>query len=423
MLKPPSIALLIILLWAQPNHNSLYSQTLNWTTSFSPSWANGNTNGNAPNLAGTGLNLATTLSISNGVFSQSSGNNTPTILGNTIQVAGSSSRLEIAPNFSTATGYSDIVINFSGTVSNVVFRIADIDKNNANSNAFYDRVTITGNNGMSTYNPVLTKYDAVTDPNFLIISGNSAYANTTSGQGGKTSSNATDQRGTITVDFGIALITSVTIRFDNSPGVLANPAAQSIGIGSISFSPSLLPVSFISFTALQQQDNIILKWTTAQEIDNDYFSVERNSDAGWQSIASIPGKGNSSLPVDYTYVDSNPVKTTHLYRLKQVDMNGSYKYSPVIRISNQDNTIKIQSYPNPFLSQINIGLFSKSEQVIEARLSDMQGRTIKVYTSSVYRGNNNFTIHDLDPILPGIYTIEILDQAKRSMGMARVIKK
>lgn len=415
--------LLVILLWTQPNFNTLYGQTLNWATSFNPSWSNGNVNGNTADLTGKGLNLATMISISGGTFGQSSGNTTPTILGNNIQVAGSSSRLEIAPNFNTATGYSDIVINFSTIVSSVSFRVADIDKNNANSNFFYDRITITGTNGVSIYNPVLTKYDAVTDPDFLIVSGNSAYANTASGQGGKTSSNASDQRGTININFGSNLISSITIRLDNAPGVQANPGSQSIGIGDISFLQAALPVSLISFTGRQNDDEIILKWTTAQEIDNDHFNIERNSGAGWQTIGNIAGNGNSSLPAGYTYVDNSPAKATHLYRLKQVDINGCYKYSPVIRISNKDNTIKIQSYPNPFLSQINVSLFSESEQVIKARLSDMQGRIIKAYTRCVYRGNNNFTINDLASILPGTYAIEIIDQEKKSIGMARVIKK
>ena len=66
-------------------------------------------------------------------------------------------------------------------------------------------MTITGSNGSTTYDPTITRYSN-TDPDFLVISGNTAHVNTNNGEGDDSDSDNSDQRGTITVDFGAAVI-------------------------------------------------------------------------------------------------------------------------------------------------------------------------------------------------------------------------
>jgi hypothetical protein len=139
----------------------------------------------------------------------------------------------------------------------------DIDKSDATSDTYYDQVTITGTDGSHVYNPTITKYDATTDPNFLIISGNIAHVNTANNKAGNTGSDASDQRGTITVNFGSVNITSVTIRYDNAAGTQTNPDAQAIAIGSFSFTAAAtLPLQLSSFSGHRPAADVILNWRT-----------------------------------------------------------------------------------------------------------------------------------------------------------------
>ncbi len=407
-------------------HQSLpaFSQTLSWGNSFSPAWTNGNTNGNATNVGGQGVNIATAVNLSGGAFAASSGNATPSVLGSNVVVAGSASRLNLSPNFGSNTEYANTVISFSKLTSHISFRIADIDKQNGNSNSYYDRVTITGTDGTTTFYPTLTKYDATTDPDFLLISGNSAYANTTNGKGGKTNSNAGDQRGTINVDFGTALLLTVTIRFDNAPGAQANPATQTIALGEMAFIQPALPVKFLSFSGAQNNHHISLQWATAQEMNSEKFEVQRSMPGtNWETIATVSAAGFSSMPTDYSYVDATAIATTLLYRLKQIDYDGKYDYSTVIRIDNKATATAMSCYPNPFVNTINISVYSPLDQSTRLVIADLTGRKVFSTVNLLSRGNNNFSVIGLDKLLPGIYVLSLSDQEHRCLGYFRLLKK
>ena len=398
------------------------AQLLNWGTSFSPAWASGNTSGTAPNVS-PGLNVGVNITISGGAFAASGGNNTPTVAGTNVVVAGSTNRLNLTPNFSTNTQNVTTVITFSMATGGINFRIADIDKQNPNSNSFYDRVTITGSDGTNTYQPTITKFDPTTDPNFIIISGNVAHANTTNGQGGKTNSNASDQRGTIDVNFGPTLLTSITIIFDNQAGAQANPTDQTIGIGNLSYINSTLPVNLTSFSGFQQMNNVVLKWTTTQEINTEKFELQRSTGLGWNPIATIAATGNSNTKTDYNHTDINAPKSVILYRLKLVDINGNYEYSPIIRIDNKSGQASLFCYPNPFGGSFSVSVYSQADQPTTTVITDLGGRKVYSLNRQLFRGNNTFNITGMDQLLPGIYFASILDEVGNSLGQYRLLKK
>jgi len=153
--------------------------------------ANGNTTDNATNVNSSSINLSTNVTISGGSFTlalSGSGAQTPTVTGATFTVPSSAILLQVTPNFTSNSNFCNIVFTFSSLVKNVSFKIVDIDKSGASSNTYYDQVTITDSNGSTVYNASLSKYDAVTDPNFLVVTGNSARVNITMGQAGNTAS-------------------------------------------------------------------------------------------------------------------------------------------------------------------------------------------------------------------------------------------
>jgi len=113
----------------------------------------------------------------------------------------------------------------------------------------------------------------------------------------------------------------------------------------------LLPVELTSFTANFIDNKIKLNWATATEVNNMGFDVERSLNNGiWNKIAFIKGSNNSNSTKNYSYTDLSPVNGKIEYRLKQIDVNGSYKYSNTIEVSTAipANFSLAQNFPNPF---------------------------------------------------------------------------
>lgn len=400
---------------------------LNWASSFSPVWGNGNTSGSANNIGGYSINATATVTMNGpGSFTQalgSSGANTPTVSGATFTVPGTSERLQVTTNYNQNTTYTDIVLTLTMAATNVTFKIVDIDKNTSTSTTYFDQVIVTGANGATNYTPTLTRYDAVTDPNFLVISGNVASVNTTSGQAGNTASDATDQRGTVVVDFGTNSVKTITIRYNNAAGADNNPAAQSIAVGSVSFSQSTLPVSLLGFSGYMQSKDVVLNWSTAQELNADHFDIERSTDnTGWEKIGTVSAAGTSNSLTNYTYRDINPQGNILLYRLKQADINGFSKYSQVVHIVPNTGQADIKVYPNPFVSEANIILHSPSDQLITISLINAARELIRTETRQVYKGVNNISIQNLGTLSTGVYFIDLKNTDGKGLGQTQLLK-
>lgn len=405
----------------------LTAQVLNWGSSFSPPWANGNTNRTATNVAGTGVNINVASVITGGGsygLSPSSAQ-TPTVSGATFIVPGSTERLQLNTDFATNTSAVTITITFSTLVRQVSFRLADIDKSNATSTTYFDRATITGYMGsLLDYTPSITKYDGATDPSFLQLGSRTAAVNSSSGQAGNTASDLTDQRGTITVDFGSTIINKIIIVYDNFPGADADPAAQDFAIGNIAFQLLTLPVNLVSFGAAQSGNDVQLKWTTAQETNSSHFAIERSSNASdWSAIGTITARGNTTERTNYTYTDINPARTTLFYRLKQMDQDGNFNYSSVARISNKDLVTELVTYPNPFHTQVNISLRSAVAQQVTSTITDIAGRTVQADINQLSKGNNNYSMVVSQQLTAGIYWLRITDEQKNVIGQARLFKQ
>ncbi len=121
---------------------------------------------------------------------------------------------------------------------------------------------------------------------------------------------------------------------------------------------SPLPVELISFNVKCIMQNVELNWTTATEVNNFGFEIERKlvgtelalSENNWQKIGFVSGHGNSNSPKDYSFIDKNPFSGKIKYRLKQIDTDGSFSYSNEVEVNVEvpkEFTLE-QNYPNPF---------------------------------------------------------------------------
>ena len=141
-----------------------------------------------------------------------------------------------------------------------------------------------------------------------------------------------------------------------------------------------LPVELSSFSASVNNQNVTLKWSTASEINNSGFEIERSAhNSEWATIGSVQGYGTITSPKDYLYTDRELNTGDYKYRLKQIDYNGNYEYfdlqnEVVIGTPKQYNLS--QNYPNPFNPVTKITYSIPSDGVVTLTVFDIAGKEI-----------------------------------------------
>ena len=107
----------------------------------------------------------------------------------------------------------------------------------------------------------------------------------------------------------------------------------------------------ISFEGRIENNGIVLSWITASELNNQGFYIEKSSDnINWMTIGFVQGKGTTSEKNYYSFIDNEITSDIQYYRLKQIDFDGSFKYSQVVEvvIGIPTEYSLSQNFPNPF---------------------------------------------------------------------------
>lgn len=184
---------------------------------------------------------------------------------------------------------------------------------------------------------------------------------------------------------------------------------------------SLLPVELSSFTAIPKGQAAYLEWETLTESNNDYFSIERATDAKtFSPIGQVQGKGTTYISQRYSFMDRKARPGINYYRLRQVDFDGQYEYSEMktVLISKQEEQLLV--YPNPSKGSFQVqlpGIFSE-ESYLE--LLDSQGRRMSQKNVSPSSPGN--IVFAVDGLAPGIYFLRLLD-AQRPLTQRIIIQR
>lgn len=119
--------------------------------------------------------------------------------------------------------------------------------------------------------------------------------------------------------------------------------------------PSTLPVELVFFKGKLNDRSIYLSWQTAIEINNLGFEVEISNNAvSWADLGFVDGLKNTSEKQNYSFVHENPSFGVNFYRLRQVDIDGSYKYSDIINFDIASEGVNVIVYPNPTTNVLNV---------------------------------------------------------------------
>lgn len=176
---------------------------------------------------------------------------------------------------------------------------------------------------------------------------------------------------------------------------------------------SALPVTLITFTAEEKGEEVIVKWTSTNEMNSNYYEVERSSDAvKFSPIGHISSQGKKGGENHYSVIDPTPVEGINFYRLKQVDKDGKVMYSSVISVNRMKSAIcQIAIYPNPVNKFITLTVPDKG-QIFSGKLINAEGRTILHLKGNVYQVNQYLNQH-LNKLRAGLYVIKLADGRER----------
>ncbi|MDP3581607.1 MAG: ice-binding family protein, partial [Ignavibacteria bacterium] len=182
---------------------------------------------------------------------------------------------------------------------------------------------------------------------------------------------------------------------------------RSLGLTAVTLGgASVLPVELISFSAESNQRNIELHWSTATEVNNYGFEIERSSlNNNFEKIGFIQGHGNSNSPKEYYFNDTPIGGTAFKYRLKQIDFGGSYEYSYEIEVKliTPSQLTLVQNYPNPFNPSTYIEYSVPSFGIVILKTYDSLGREILVLVNEEKQPGNYQVKFDGRNLSSGVY--------------------
>lgn len=188
-----------------------------------------------------------------------------------------------------------------------------------------------------------------------------------------------------------------------------------------------VPVELAAFTAASRENSVVLNWQTATESNNLGFVVERKRTASeWQKVGYVKGHGTVASPSLYSFTENDLDLGRYEYRLKQLDSDGTFNYSPVVTVEVRAprEMALLQNYPNPFNPRTSIPLRIPNilKNGVSLTIYDMLGRKVRtLLTGSVAPGYLKVEWDGLDDYgrmtSSGVYITVLTD------GEHRLLKK
>jgi hypothetical protein len=180
-----------------------------------------------------------------------------------------------------------------------------------------------------------------------------------------------------------------------------NSGFSQFGIGMTS---RALPLQLLSFSAQKQGSTVLLKWTTVNEMNTSHFELFK----GRQSVAMnyldrVNAIGYSSANNDYSYVDQHPYTGLNFYKLKMLDIDGRFTWSPIVQVD-FDEASSFRIFPNPVVNQ-ELFIDLSGVTVKDIRLFAVDGRLISTSWSII--SNDRLKVTLPSSLARGMYTIRI----------------
>ncbi len=187
-------------------------------------------------------------------------------------------------------------------------------------------------------------------------------------------------------------------------------AAQSGGIYKLNSPFFVTPVELTNFSANANGAEVTLNWSTATETNNKGFEIQRNQKSkiksqNWEKIGFTPGHGTTTEPNIYSFVDNSVSSGNYIYRLEQVDYDGTFKYSKEVEadVNIPVNFSLEQNHPNPFNPSTIIEFTIPSDAFVKIKLFNLLGQEVTNIVNANYSAGHHSINFNAANLSSGIY--------------------
>lgn len=306
-------------------------------------------------------------------------------------------------NLSTTGRYymGDLTISFNVPLTNPILHFVGVGAT-AGSLGFTSEfelsstgVTLTELSGSSELTVVSNK-----------LLNNAAHPSSTTGNGAFSGSILATGTNISTITF------KIYVRGDGGAAEWATSNSHSgdqILIGVSTISPvAILPINLNGFTAVQQGTNTLLQWSTGRENNSSFFDIQYSTDQiNWQSIGSVNAAGHSATGRKYSFIHSSPAPGTNYYRLRMVDRDNNFSWSPIVEQSFA-TVLQLMGYPNP--TKGNFTLTGITGPFTAVTVMSLDGKPLQRITNYVPGA-----AIQLGHYPPGVYLISVIDNGKTQL--------
>lgn len=180
---------------------------------------------------------------------------------------------------------------------------------------------------------------------------------------------------------------------------------------NIRFTPQVVPVELTSFAGAFVGNNVELKWSTATELNNRGFEIQRSINGSqFATVAFVEGQGTTTEIQQYSFTDRNvESRVNYAYRLKQIDYNGDYEFSQVVNIG---FTLPLefvleQNYPNPFNPSTSIAYAVPVKSNVTLEVYNLIGQKIVTLVEGQVEAGKHTAQFNASSMSSGIYLFKL----------------
>jgi Peptidase family M28/Secretion system C-terminal sorting domain len=203
--------------------------------------------------------------------------------------------------------------------------------------------------------------------------------------------------------------TNDKVQYFNLPYYLKMSKAAFGTVATLADLTQIVPVELIAFYASVRNSEVELLWSTATELNNMGFEIERSIDGqdNFVTVGFVEGKGSSTEINYYSFTDHPQVSGVNqlYYRLKQVDFDGTFSYSDVVNVSYDVPTgfVLTQNFPNPFNPSTRINYFVPQESFVSIIVYDFLGREVMTLVNETRAIGSYEMVFDASNLPSGTY--------------------
>jgi len=220
-----------------------------------------------------------------------------------------------------------------------------------------------------------------------------------------------------------ATVDQVIVAYSSGDGLYATNDIEIVQV----FAPDgTLPVELGTLLALVDGTDAVLRWQTMSETNNAGFEVQRlTEDGAYAPMAFIEGKGTAAKAQRYEYKVAALAPGTHHFRLKQLDFDGAFVYSPEVEVQIEmpDGFFLSEAYPNPFNPETSMTLAVRETEKVEIKVYDVQGRLVQTLFRGEVEANKTMPVHFTgNTLASGLYLIRAKGESFNATRKVTLIK-